>query len=273
MSLFTIIGASGFIGSSLAHALRGRGHVVSAPGRKSTAIFRRPLGHVIFAAGVTADFRTRPYDTVRAHVCALTEILERSTYDSLLYLSSARIYRNSSDGTESAAFTVTPSDPETFYDLTKLTGESICMASRNPRVRIARLTNVVGDDFSSSNFLYDLIRSAVMNQRIPLRSALQSSKDYVLIEDVVDLLPQICLAGTQQCYNVGGGRLITHAEIASVVCTETGASLSVPDDAAISNSPNVNISRAQLEFGFKPIPVVDVIPGLIKRFRKVTTND
>lgn len=141
---FTVIGATGFIGRAMVSWLSEQGHAVLAPGRGDELLFSRPLGHVIYAAGVTADFRSRPFDTLRAHTTLLADILERASFDSLLYLSSARMYRHSEHTGEDAAVLLRSSDPEDFYDLTKMTAESLCLASRRANTRIARLTNVVG---------------------------------------------------------------------------------------------------------------------------------
>src|SRR6476659_903845 len=92
MSRFTVLGAGGLIGSRLATSLARAGHEVFAPPRDHE-LNGEPLGHVIYAIGVTADFRTRPFDTVAAHVCQLQKVLSEGHFDSLLYLSSTRVYQ------------------------------------------------------------------------------------------------------------------------------------------------------------------------------------
>ena len=57
---YTVIGASGFVGARLAASLRGGGHAVYAPQRGDPELLRRPLGRVIYCAGMTADYAARP---------------------------------------------------------------------------------------------------------------------------------------------------------------------------------------------------------------------
>ena len=71
MTQFTVIGASGFLGSRLVTALTASGHEVYAPTRDDPALFTRPLVRVFYCAGLTGDFIARPFDTVEAHVSLL----------------------------------------------------------------------------------------------------------------------------------------------------------------------------------------------------------
>lgn len=264
---FTIIGGNGFVGSAVVSHLRVGGNQVCVPERGDTDIFVRPLGHVIYAAGVTADFRTRPFDTLQAHVGHLAELLERATFDSLLYLSSARLYRHAESSREDAAVAVRSEDPEDFYDLTKLGGEALCHVAGRPNIRVARLSNVIGSDFRSANFVFDLIRAACSTGRIELRSALDSAKDYVLISDVARLLPEIAVSGSQRCYNVASGINIAHRDIVDVVTGLTNTDCTVVADAPRIASTPVDIQRVRSEFGFVPSDVLPEISILVNEYR------
>ncbi len=263
---FTIIGGSGFIGSALVSKLCADGHNVFVPERDDHRLFQRDLGHVIYAAGVTADFRTRPFDTMRAHVGLLALLLEHASFKSFLYLSSARIYRHAAETHEGAPISVQSELLEDYYDLTKLAGEALCHASGRENVRVARLSNVIGRDFQSKNFIFDLIRSASEYGRIKLRSALDSEKDYVIIEDVAAVLPLIAMSGKQRCYNIATGSNTTHAQIVNAITTQTGASCTVVQGAPRIACPPIDIRRLQSEFRFEPQDFLSRIPPLVTEF-------
>lgn len=209
--MFTVLGASGYVGSHLVAYLRSCGHEVWAPARGDAEIFSRPLGHVFYCIGLTADFRTRPFDTVEAHISFLADVLQRAQFDSLLYLSSTRVYMGASSTHEEAVLNVQPGDPSYLYNLSKLTGESLCHAIDKPGVRVVRLSNVVGPnmDPATGNFIAALLNDA-HNGNIFLRSDLQSAKDYIHIDDVVKGLLLISLEGKLQTYNLASGENITH---------------------------------------------------------------
>lgn len=267
---FTVIGAGGFIGGALAASLERKGDEVLRTKRGSTELFNRPLGHVLYAAGLTADFRTRPFETLRANTGLLAEVLEKGDFESLLYLSSARIYRHAESSHEDAAVCLRSGDPEDLYDLTKLTAEALCHASGRGNTRVVRLTNVVGNDFGSKNFLFELIRGACDTGQITLRSALNSAKDYVLLDDVVAMVPEVAISGRATCYNLGAGRNLAHSEVIGVIAAFTGARCSVVDDAPTAWSPPIDISKLQAEFGYEPRPVLDYLPTLIDAYRNQT---
>ena len=265
---FTVVGASGFIGGALARKLDVLGHEVFAPARGGNALLEHALGHVIYAAGITADFRSRPFDTLRANTTMLAELLEHARFDSFLYLSSARLYRHVAHAVEDAAIPVRPTDPEDLYDLTKLTSESLCHASTRRAVRIVRLSNVVGADFRSNNFLSDMVRSACGNGVIELRTDLDSAKDYVCLHDVVDALPEISMAGSHTCYNLAAGANLTHRQLIEPILAASGARLIVCEDAPRSVSPIIDISRLRNEFAYRPSAVLPLITELVREYRK-----
>ena len=260
MSCFTVLGASGVIGRGLVAHLRSAGDEVWAPERGDAQIFRQPLGHVIYAIGVTADFRTRALDTVQAHVCQVTQLLREADFDSLLYLSSTRVYAGAASGDEDAALLVRSQDPSDVYNLSKLMGESVCLASGRRAVRIARLSNVVGgDDRDSDNFLPSLWREA-QTGHIVLRTSLSSAKDYIHIDDVVALLPSIALQAQEVIYNVASGQQISHGQWVERLVALTGCAVTVLPDAPDIRFVPVNVSRVCAEFGFVPRSAFSALP-------------
>ena len=55
---YTVLGSSGFIGRNLIKYLDSIGCEYYAPDRHLHEIMDKPLGHVIYCIGLTADFRT-----------------------------------------------------------------------------------------------------------------------------------------------------------------------------------------------------------------------
>lgn len=241
---FTVLGASGFVGKRLAKALEGE---VCMPSRQDeNALFQGDLGHVFYCIGLTANFRERPFDTVEAHVCLLRRILERAQFESLTYLSSTRVYEGAAATDEDSVLQVSPANPGHLYNLSKLMGESLCLASGR-KTRVARLSNVFGAGMRQ-NFLSQVLEEAASSGTIRFLSAPASAKDYVSLTDVVRWLPQIALHGAHATYNLASGSNTSNAEIARLL-QRKGISVDYAADAPEWSFPAIDTRRLEREFG------------------------
>jgi nucleoside-diphosphate-sugar epimerase len=271
MAKITVLGARGFIGSRLAMRLRELGHDVFCPDRNAD-LAGQDLGHVAYCIGLTADFRQRPLDTVEAHVCKLADVIRRCAFESLVYLSSTRVYGASGTGREDTPVAACSADPSDLYNLSKLLGESLCLSATKP-VRVARLSNVYGPDFTSENFLTELIRTAVDTGEVLLRSALDSAKDYIALDEVVEVL---CWMLTGSCrhglYNVASGKSVSNAEIAEALAVATGCCVRVEPGAPHIRFPEISVARLRAEFPLACRPVSEALAGLADLYRQTRSR-
>jgi nucleoside-diphosphate-sugar epimerase len=238
------------------------------PARDETLTSTLPLGHVVYCIGLTADFRSRPFDTVEAHVGLFAALLRSARFDSMLYLSSARIYQSADGGEETAKFTADPADPSHLYNLTKLTAECLCLSLDRPGIRIARLSNVYGPDFESANFLASVVRDAVQHGFVRLEAHPDGAKDYVAIGDVTDMLERIALDGRHRIYNVAAGRNVTNGEIMTALHQHTGCAVEWAHNAASVTAPTLAIELLRDEFGYAPRQLCEQLPLLVAQYRK-----
>lgn len=272
MAHFTVLGASGFIGKHLKSHLISHGHTVLAPERDDQSIYAQPLGHVIYAIGVTADFRIRPFETMDAHVAVLTDVLRHTRLDSLTYLSSTRLYMGSVSADESAEFRVNPANPSDLYNLSKLAGEALCLVQPSATIRIARLSNVFGNQgltltSDEPNFLDSIIQAAVLDGRIVLRTSPDSAKDYIAIDDVCQAIMRIALNGAERIYNVAAGQNTSHAQLAKALMTLTGCTVEVTPEAQKIEFPTIDTRKLSQLFTSKgeawsPASLLDQLPQL-----------
>ena len=264
---FTVLGASGLIGSQLRSHLERRGNEVFAPARNDPRIFSEDLGHVIYCIGVTADFRHKPFETVAAHVTVLADLLSRAAFASLLYLSSTRIYLGADSTDELADCRVNTNHPDDLYNVTKLTGESLSFASGRKNVRVARISNVFSIDPRSANFLSELIRDALKSKRIVLHTSLDSEKDYIALADVLELLVRIAASGKQMLYNVATGTNITNRTLVERIAGLTGCKVDVAPDAPTVLFPPISITRIKQEFFMPASDVLAELPRMIDELK------
>lgn len=270
MTRFTVVGAAGYLGRHLSAHLRAQGRQVWAPQRAGAddcaAWLGRPLGHVLYCAGVTGDFRARAFDAMDAHTGLLCTLLRRARFDSLLYLSSTRVYLGAASGFEDAPLRVQPGDPEQLYNLSKLAGEALCHAGNRarapglaglPRVRIARLSNVVGPAMDATSGLPAELLHQARSGHLLLRSDPRSARDYLHLADLLHWLPRIALTGRAPLYNLASGVQTSHAQWLAWLQRRTGCTLQYTQGASLQSLPPISVQRLQAEWPHRPRCVFD----------------
>lgn len=260
----TIIGGHGFVGHHLAAHLRAEGWDCEVIPRNETAISNRPRGHVFYCAGLTADFRERPFETVEAHVSYLAQWLQLAKFDSLTYLSSTRVYANAASTSEEATLLVNPALGGDLYNLSKLMGESLCLQSGRP-VRIARLSNVYGLQMPEQNFLAEILNAAARVKQVRFRSAPDSEKDYISVQEVVAALPRIALDSESGIVNLASGLNISNQTIADFL-TKVGVVCEFELDAPLIKFPRINTQKIEAKFGSRTCDLVRDLPSLLQHY-------
>ena len=260
----TVFGSNGFIGQALTARLTTLGHEVIARNRST---FDDPpptggFGTVIWAIGMTAGFRTRPFETVDAHVSALARVLQQEAFSGFVLLSSARVYLGAQGTGEVSALRVAPDQPDDLYNISKLMGESLVL-STVPGARIARLSNVVGPGEIDRDTFLGMILRAGTEGHITLQTTLSSAKDYIWIEDAVDLLIRIASEGQSRIYNVASGRQIRHEAWTRAIAGQTGTTVAVARDASEIIVPPLDVTTIHREFGFTALDPVERIGEML----------
>jgi len=241
---YTVFGSAGFIGSRLMNELKKTSDSVVALGRSQAdlhgAMRDKNLGHVFYCIGLTSDFRSKPIQTVEAHVCVLKELLEHGNLESITYLSSTRVYESVPDTSELSGVTVAPTNPSHLYNLSKLMGESLCLNSGH-NAKVVRLSNVYGPSMGKDNFLASVLIEA-KSGKVTFRTSPSSSKDFVSIDDIVELLPKVATSHEKGIFNLASGTNVSNQEIARIL-ESLGVEVSFLDGAPTWSFPKIDITR------------------------------
>lgn len=262
---FTVFGSEGFVGKSLVSHLYAQGHEVFALGREDHLDAQTDLGHVIYCIGVTgSDFLTQQFNVVRAHVSLITHVLEHYKFSSLLYLSSARMYEGMASTVENSRFPMSSENISDFYNLSKLFGESIVLNCGVENTRVVRVAYTVNLDPESSNVIAVKAREAEKG-KVVFQAHKESEKDYIVLDDVVAMLPKIAVFGTQRIYNLASGINISTLDIGNMLQETVGCVVEYLDCEPLRKPTTISISRIQNEFGFQPASVLGYARKMLTR--------
>jgi nucleoside-diphosphate-sugar epimerase len=252
----------------MVHFLEKKNIECYTPNMRQKNIFDHNLGNVIYTIGVS-DFLNYPYAAVDAHVCLLKNLLENTKFDSLVYLSSGRFYYKSTSTNESDPINTNPNSSNELYNISKLLGESLCISSKHENIKIVRPSNVVGIGSPSNLFIPSIINDAISKNKITLNSTLDSEKDYVYVDDVVEMLYEISLHGKSEIYNIGMGKNTTSKEIVDKISLKTGCDVEISTDATRFFSPPISVEKITSQFNFKPSPITDKLNEIITHYQQI----
>lgn len=265
---YTVLGAEGFIGSHVTQRLQANQISHLAYTHDTLRHLDKPLGHVLYCIGLTADFRQRPFDTADAHVHVLSQVLRQADFESLTYLSSTRVYQGSARTLETEPLLLNVLDAGDLFNASKLLGESLCLWGGRRNVRIARVSNVVGPRRDNNVFLDQVLHEAFATGEVVFHTAPKSSKDFIHIEDVVSGLLHIASKGQQSIYNLAAGSNISNQQIGDLLSTRFGIRVRYAPEAREWSFLPIDISRLKTEFEFQPRHFDDYITDYITDFRK-----
>jgi nucleoside-diphosphate-sugar epimerase len=261
---FTIFGYKGFIGSHIINYLENQKISFDIVNPDNEEVFKKEMGHVIYSIGLTGDFRKRPYDTVEAHVCLLKKILSQGKFESFLYLSSTRVYLKSQNTHEDSELIVNPNEFDDIYNISKILGESICIATNKKNIRIARISNVVGEKNNSDNLIGSIIHDIKNSlNEIQIEINPESEKDYIHIDDVITLLMKISLEGKEKIYNVASGNNIKIKNIATEIQKIVNIKFNFSENAEKQSFKKINIKKIEKEFNFTPTNILQKLQCML----------
>jgi nucleoside-diphosphate-sugar epimerase len=134
-------------------------------------------------------------------------------------------------------------------------------------VKIVRLSNVYGPDFTSQNFLSSIIRDALLRSEVTVHSSPDSEKDYISIDDAVEGILRIALEGNHRLYNLASGTNVSNRQLIEKIRESTNCQITFGPNASKRNSPIIGIDRMRSEFDFQPSSVLQDLAKVIDAYK------
>lgn len=260
--MHTVLGAKGFIGSRLLAALKKSGAECYAPARDDQGVFTKKLGTVFYCIGLTNDYKDRLHDTVEAHVSLLNRILEKSSFDYLVYLSSTRLYDGLKSANENNDLILNPANPRHIYDFSKGLGESLCLSAGNGRAAVARLSSVYDIGADATGFMPDILRKLKKERKFTLDSSSGLVRDYIDVSDVVHGLIKMGEKKQPGIVNIASGENVSNQDIVDTL-NKSGCEIKLQKETPRENPAVCDIKKLNA-LGVKPVSVRSYLQTFLK---------
>jgi UDP-glucuronate decarboxylase len=233
--------------------------------------------YVVYVAGTTSDYRSKPLATIESQTANLHGILTAASQCSgFLFVSSARVYgRHLPDYpvAEDYAGPVEPMSLDNIYDCAKRLGESICLwhqINNGTASTVVRLTNVYGrnERIGSRTMVNDFILQARSKSEIHLAGHPDSVRNHISELDAAQGILRALVKGRRgHAYNIGSRDHLTTATVASLVAGAMRfpvAVLGPPSPLPPANRQMVSIEKAETELQYSPVHrFAELVPDLV----------
>ncbi len=265
--MYTIFGSSGFIGREIIKKLKQKKIRVFKP-KKNVFKFSKNLGHVIYCVG-SDDWKDKPKKGYFSNLGHLQKIVHNNNFKSFIFLSTTRLYLNSNKNvTEKDNIFVKPDDINYYYNILKVASESLILNIKK-NIIVLRLSNVFGNNFNSPLLLPTLIRNAIQKSKINISISVSSTKDYILIDDVINLIFKIQKKNKFKIYNIASGKNISLKKIIQIIKRETNCKVFTKNQNVKIKEPIISVNQIKKEYNFKPsLNIENHLPKLIAEFKK-----
>ena len=267
-NLYTIFGSSGFFGSNLHKSLKEKKKKIFIP-KKNEYSFKKNLGNVIYCIGTSESIKD-PKNALTANLEILSKILINNKFKTFTYLSSIRVYSKSSKTKESDKIIFNYNEKGVYFKSLKLAAESLCLQMNNPKIKIIRLANVFGDYFSDQIYLLpSLLRQSITKKKIDITINKSSRKNYIHINEAIDVILKIINRSKYQIYNVASDKQISLGQISKIIQKLTNCKITYKNSNIVFNEPKINIQRIKKEFDFKPkVKFENEMHKIIKNYKR-----
>lgn len=230
MKEIAVIGANGFLGSSLTSFLLDNNYKVIAVYNNSTDNIDLRANLVSISSFLDSTYNldyiyytVGSYSSTHSDFISMNNTLYKVSIkypdSKLIYISSTNVYGEHKDViNESSAF----NNPN-LYGLSKLAGEFIVQAHKH--YSIIRFTYIYGRGITNNSFLPHIIKSAKDKRVINIYGEGERRQDYLHINDAVTLCYKSALLEQNTILLGASGVTFSNKEVAEIICDKINSSI------------------------------------------------
>lgn len=247
----TIFGHTGFLGKNIISQLNKKKINIFLPPRNKFK-FSQNLGSIIYCIG-SDDIIKNPLNAVVSNLLILSKIIEQNKFETFTYISSTRLYLNTNKTNENDDIKVKVSSKNYLFNSLKVAAENFCLSKNNKKIKVVRLSNLYGPNFSNQVYLLpSLIRDSLKKKKIKILINKKSKKNYLYVNDAIKIILKIINKSKYRIYNIASNKRISLENIALTIKEATNCKIVYKNQNIRLNEPVININRIKKEYNFKP---------------------
>ena len=249
---YTIFGL-GFVGTNIVKFLRKKKYKVFLP-KRGIFKFDKNLHNIIYCIG-SDNWIKDPKGSYDANLGIVPKIIFNNKFSSFTFISSTRIYlgQGKKKTNEKDSIQINPNIRNFYFNSLKLTAESLCLSLTDKNIKVVRMSNLFGNNFTNQIYLLpSLIRNSINNKKIDITINRKSSKDFIHVNEAFDVLFKIIKKGKYRLYNIASGKNIELSIILQKIKKITNCKINFKNQNKLIKDPIIDISRIKKEFNFKP---------------------
>jgi len=246
---YTIFG-QGFIGKNIVKFLKKKNCKVFVP-KKGKYSFTKNLHNIINCIG--SDNWKDPKALYEGNLGIVENIIFNNKFSSFTFISSTRVYlgHGKKKTDEKSLVRINPNIRNFYFNSLKLAAESLCLSMPNKSIKVVRISNLFGDNFTNQIYLLPtLIRNSIKYKKVDIYISKNSTKDFIYVNEAFNVLLKIIKRGKYRLYNVASGKNIKLSKILQKIKKITNCKISYTNRSNVVREPKINVKRIMNEFNF-----------------------
>ncbi len=265
-NLYTVFG-TGFLGTNIVQYLKKRKIKIFIPKKDKTS-FKKNLGNIICCIG-NDDSINNPKASYEANLNIVSKIIFNNNFKTFTLISSTRVYLGNKQKkvNEETLISINSIDKKFLFNTLKATAENLCLSQQNKNIKIVRMSNLFGNNFKKQTYLLPtLIRNSLLKKKINIFVNKKSSKDFLHVDEAIDVLLKIIKKSKHRIYNIASGKNLELYKIANEIKNITNCKVIYKNKKNFVKEPIIDIKRIRNEFNFRPKK------NLLKSLDKIILN-
>jgi len=274
-----ILGASGFVGSSLLNRFKNNkpfntvgftSEDIDLTNRKDFSILDSLIEKsiIVFTSSIMKD-RDDSIDSLFKNikmVLNLCDYIKNKKAKHIIYFSSAAIYGNC----ETTITEETQFNPIDFYAKSKIVGEELLKETcfeYNVSLTILRMGGIYGPNDTHTSPIQSFIESIYKNEPIKLYGDGSDLRDFVYIEDFSLITNEIITKDITGIYNIASGKSFSILEILLLLREITNKEIYIVYTKRTKPMINLVFDNSLFRKNFQNIELTNLKDGLIKTYK------